>query len=643
MPDIIPSFNQIYNLADPRNQMIFDVAALVHDKDWMGAGSLYASYVRRVKDPSFKNPPDEDSVKQIITELLHWCLNSDRYPLAARLLWTESQFDPRPHFTQMIWDELKKSAAMMLMGSASASKSYSTGVWLLLDWVRDPEYTCVRVLGPSEQHLSENLFTHIVNLHQSASIPLPGETGDLYIGTDRRNRFGSITGVVVPLGKKAAGRLQGVKAGNKKRAKPHPVFGTLGRLRVFMDESEKIPVGIWRDVDNIFSNLNGVETFKIIGAFNPENQNGESGTRCEPQGGWALFNIDTDERWVSKRGWSVVRLDGFKGENVVYKQIIFPGLQTHEGISKLIENSGGYDSPGYYTMARAAFPPSSVKLVIIPQGMFDRSKGTFEFIGPTIAVAGNDLAGEGGDAIPYAFADFGVAVGYRTPPNIKYPRGQYIEFKDELGNRIRRPALQVNGIFRLDVGQTTKVAAQIIDVSNKLIVRPGNLAVDRTGMGQGIYDMLRDLWSHEVIGVNYMESASEMKILEEDSKNCKEAYDRACTELWFALRKWMEFGIVLFNPQMDFSRLAEQLTGRQFVPGKYDRVESKKEYRARCGGHSPDEADAVTLLIHAARISTGTVPSMSLNRGIGSVSDGSEFEDEKARVCITNRLTDDVD
>lgn len=632
----------VFGLTDPRNRMIFDLSKLIHEGDWMGAGSFYAAYVRRTKDVNFKNPDNDEAVKGIITQLLHWCLSNDRYPLAARLLWSENQFDPRPHFTQMIWEGLKNNAALMLMGSASASKSYSTGVWLLLDYIRDPEYTCIKLLGPSEQHLNEQLFTHMVNLHQQASIPLPGETGDLYIGTDRRNRFGAITGVVVPLGKKSAGRLQGAKAGNKKRKKPHPVFGTLGRLRVFMDESEKIPQGIWLDVNNIFANLTGLETFKIICAYNPENQNGESGTRSEPPDGWAAFDIDKDEQWKSKRGWWTIRLDGFKGENVIYKKTIFPGLQTFEGISRIIENSGGFDSPGYYTMARAMFPPSNVKLVVIPQGMFDGAKGTFEFQGATTPMAGCDVALEGGDAAKYTWGDFGDAVGYRTPPSLKFPQGQYFSFEDKEGNRISRPALQVHGMLQLEAGPTSKVAKQIIDLSNKLGVKARNLAVDTTGLGQGIFDTLRDLWSDEVIGISYMNSAGEGKIIEEDSKTAKEQYDRACTELWFAARKWIEFKCVLFSPQMDFSKLAEQLTGRQYAPGKVDRVESKKDYKARAG-KSPDEADAFTLLVAATRKSSGIIPSMNLNRGSGSSADQYDEDDSKSGCCAGNRLTDDLD
>lgn len=640
MSEQLPDFNGVFGLTDPRNQMIFDLASLLHQDEWLNAGSFYAAYVRRTKGVDFANPTKKEEVTAIVTNLVHWCLNNDRYALAARLLWTDNLFDARPHFTQLIWSTVKKSASMMLMGSASASKSYSTGVWLLLDWIRDPDNTCVKLLGPSEKHLSENLFTHMVNLHQSASIPLPGETGDLWIGMDRKNKFGSISGVVVPLGRKAAGRLQGTKAG--KRNKIHPIFGAQRRLRVFMDESEKIPSGIWKDVDNIFSNLSGVETFKIICAFNPENVNGESGTRCEPVGGWGIFDIDKDEVWRSKRGWDVVRLDGFKGENIIHKRTIFAGLQTWESINRLIENAGGYNSPGYYTMARAAFPPSNAILTVIPQGMAEDGKGSFVFIAKTTPCAGADMALEGGDAAPIAIGEFGYAIGFRKQPSLQHPQGLYVAFKDDQGAQVVRPAVQVNQIFRMETGDSIFMANQLKELCQKLGIKPEWLAIDTTGNGQGVYDILKNSWSQRVIAVNYSQGASEKKILEEDSKTCKEEYDRVCSELWFATRKWLEFHLMKFGPMVDFTRLFPQLTTRFFGAGKQNRVETKKEYKAHAAGQSPDEADALTLLVHAARTASGEVPSFRTDTGAGSINE--EFGDgDESHTDVTNRAPEDLD
>ena len=69
------------------------------------------------------------------------------------------------------------------MGAASMSKSYAGGAWHLLDWVRDPEYTTVQVVGPSENHLEANLFSHLIRMHRESKIPLPGQIGELLSGS----------------------------------------------------------------------------------------------------------------------------------------------------------------------------------------------------------------------------------------------------------------------------------------------------------------------------------------------------------------------------------------------------------------------------------------------------------------------------
>ena len=74
----------------------------------------------------------------------------------------------------------------------------------------------------------------------------------------------------------------------------------MSRIRFLLDEFEKIPVGVFKDLDNVFSNLtNDKDGLKLIGSFNPENAAGQVAIRCEPPQGWEGFNPDTDEKWTS--------------------------------------------------------------------------------------------------------------------------------------------------------------------------------------------------------------------------------------------------------------------------------------------------------------------------------------------------------
>lgn len=257
----------------------------------------------------------EDDPKKYLPVLQHWLhylLNSDRPEEAAKLLWTPNQFTPDPQFTKDVWKLFSESSHGLIMGAASCSKSYGFGVRFFLEWIRDPEWTTIKVLGPSEDHLEQNLFSHLVGLHKSASLPMPGEVGNLFIGLDRRNQLSSIKGIVIPIGqKKKAGRLQGTK--RRPRPAPHEIFGPLSRMFIFVDEIENVPGGLWSDIDNVLSNIQeegDTSGFKLFGAFNPTNQGDEVAKRVEPLFGWEGFDIDDHYRWKSKRDWDVLRLDG---------------------------------------------------------------------------------------------------------------------------------------------------------------------------------------------------------------------------------------------------------------------------------------------------------------------------------------------
>jgi hypothetical protein len=580
----------------------------------------------------------KDKALLLLNSFLHWLLNNKGREEAALMLWGPTQFDPRPESTQRIWKALDENQTILLMGAGSMSKSFSAAVWHFLEWIRDPEYTTVKVTGPSERHLEDNLFTHLVRLHKESRIPLPGQVGRLFIGLDPRVRKSSISGVVVPLGKKAAGRLQGVK--RDRRKKPHPIFGPQSRLFIFLDEIANIPTGIWRDIDNLLSNTSGTEGLRITGAFNPTDQNDEVGVRCEPPFGWPSFDPDAHFGWVSTRGWRVVRLDAAQCENVKAGKIVFEGLQTKEGFDRIVENSGGNNSPGYWAMARGCFPPTGTVMSIIPPGLLDRWKAEVIWYDSPEPCGGIDLALEGNDAARFAKGLFGRASGVKFSPSLAHPNGHTIFFEDKRGRKILRNVIFVEQIFKLPKGDTVAMQAEIVRLCRTLKIKPEWLAVDRTGNGQGVFDLLKYNWGTGVWGVNYSEGAGETRVMAEDTDTAKELYDRVHSELWFATRKFIEFQYCFASPTLATEELVPQLTGRLFRScGKKSRVETKSDFKSRHQNKSPDDADAVTLLIHAARKASGFVPGMMAENSTESFDEDDE-DYSGSRVDVTNRFDD---
>jgi hypothetical protein len=594
---------------DPKvKAFVAEVSALLHSDKQPEATRIVAEHVK-IKMTK-KDSEKAKIAEPLLLNFLHGLMKQGGFIEAAQMLWSPTQFDPRPSSTKQVWELFEQADTGLIMGGAKLSKSFSMGVRLFLEWVRDPAYTSIRVLGPSENHLAENLFSHLVSLHQHATLPMPGTVGDLFIGLDRRDQLSSIRGVVIPKGStKKAGRLQG--SHRRPRPSPHPIFGPLSRLFIFLDEIENIPLGVWQDVDNVLSEIEkGGQGFKVFGAYNPTNPTDEVGKRAEPVFGWHDLDEEKHFRWKSSRGWEVLRLDGERCENVIEGRTVYPGLQTRDGLERIAQNAGGRNAPGYRTMGRGLYPSTGIEATVIPSGMLDKWRGEFIWYQEPQPAGSTDLALEGAAGAIHTLGDWGLASGVKYPPSLAFPQGHTVMFKDPKGQVAPRWALQAKQQFTLPKGDTVAMKVSVLDMNRKSGTKPEYYACDRTGHGAGVADLLRHEWSTTIHDVNYTEAASETKIMLEDSKTCKEEYDRVFTELWFALRYWGEFGYFMIHPAMDMTKLTQQLTQRKFfTKGGRKQIESKKDYRSR-GFDSPDEADSLTLLLHAVRRGSGVIPSM---------------------------------
>lgn len=594
-------------------ELLAAVGSLLRQDDKLKAGQLVAGFVG-------KTARTEADAVTFLKALLQSLLDEDRYEDAAALCWGEDLFSSAPRCTRMVWRNMRESSFLLIQGGSSMSKSYAAGVWLLLDWARDPENTTVKVVGPSENHLEDNLFSHLVKLHNDSAIPLPGTIGKLFIGTDPRSRKSSIIGVVIPQGK-TSGKLQGVKRSPRKVA--HPKFGRLTRLRVFIDEFELVPPGVLKDIDNLRSNYSGKPGGLLVAAaYNPVDIGGAAGVRAEPDGGWGSFDIETDEEWMSKRDWKVCRLDPAKSENVLEKRVVFEGLHSWEAHQSLIKSSGGTESASYYTFGRGAFPMAGTALSVVPQLTLDRSVGELLWRETPLVAVGCDIALEGGDTAKLVHGVFGYAVGVRLAPSLLSPLGEVRMF-GRPGKPLVKFCAQINSIIPLPKAETVAMAQEIVRVCRVLGVSPDAVTLDRTGNGAGVHDLVKRIYSEAVRGVNYSEAATEKKILEEDQKTAAEGVAGMVSELWIALRKWMDYGRVIFNPSVSLDKVGPQLTGRHYRIGKKDAVESKKEYTSR-SNPSPDDADAVTLFLHSVRMVSGHIPALSPEEMEGVITQAQE-------------------
>jgi len=603
------------------------VSGLVHMEKWADAARLLNDCLDLKLKVDFSDPKKSGTVLQTY---LHFLLNAPGgMTLAAGLLWTPNQFTSKPQSVRDLWTLIDEADTGLIMGAASMGKSFSVGARFFLEWIRDPIYTSIKFIGPSKEHLEANLFSHIVSLHKASKLPLPGEVGELYIGLDRRDQLSAIRGVIIPIGhSRKAGRLQGTK--RKPRTNPHPIFGPLSRLLIFIDEIENVPGGLWKDIDNVLSNSDSeYHSMKLFGAYNPTNQHDEVAKRTEPVFGWGDFDADTHFRWKSKRGWEVLRLDGEKSENVIQGKVIYPGLQTREGLETIAKNAGGRQAGGYLSMGRGAYPEQGTELVIVPMAMALRARGEAIWYDNPNPVAGCDVALEGRDTCSYSLGKCGLATGVKYPPNIEHPNGYTIMFKDRSNQVIPRWLIQLDQQFPLPKAATPEMKDAVISVTKRAGVKPEYFAIDRTGIGTGVADFVKSEWSSQIYDINYSAGCSEGKrIMAEDAKTCDEDFSQMCSQLWFMLRAFLEFGNLLIHPSVDTTLLFSQITTRRFrMVGKQRKAESKRDYMSRESQGSPGEADSLTLMCHAAWAGSGVTPSMkgTDNAGGGNAGDDDDW------------------
>jgi hypothetical protein len=545
--------------------------------------------------------PDVESEAEaelVIRLQLHTLLEKGKYASSGLLNWGARRWNSTARSVSLIQQFYMETAKGIIIGSGSSGKSYVLIGMTYLDWIRDPQWTSVKVISTTAGHARSNTFSTLVDFHNNAIIPMPGSQLEGFIGLDSTgDRRASIQALAIPQGDDGKGRLQGFHP--VPRPDSHPVFGDMSRIRAILDEAEEVPEGVWVGIGNLLGSAHGIETIKVMCATNPRDVSSQLAMNAEPVGGWETIDLDRDERWNSKEKWDVLRIDAAQSENVKTGKLIYPGMMTKDGYDNYLYMNGG-NSPQYYSFARGIYPPQGANDTIISGELITRSRGEFLFTGRPQQASGTDIAVDGRDKAILAYARFGMADSFR----------------DLQGNITRftpRFVVQLDHLQEMRKGETKIVGDDIIRFNKEMRIEPRWCGVDRTGNGASVHDYMRAVWDRDVYGLDFSSKASDKKILMEDKDTPEEEYEGVITEVWFSLRRYMEARCFGIGPGVVMEPMRRQMTGRKYIPGegKKIRVEKKDDYKKRNRGLSPDEIDAVTILLHTIRMQGGDTPSMT--------------------------------
>lgn len=558
-------------------------------------------------------------VQQVLQAYLHWLLNAKRdYESAASLIWGPETFDPRPRSVRLVWHAIRTGSLTNIMGGASQGKTYSASAYFLLDWLADPQQTRIQVMSTREDHLIKNLFADFQRMYRGSMLPLPGtaESKSITFNEQAKKEGFGIFVLVAQHSPNAGGVIKGAKV------KPrHPwlpsVISDSTRLRLLIDEAQEVPPSIFNEIPNLYSSMRkgDPESIKIVMAANPSDEHSNYGRNCEPAGGWATVKDNPYiEMWEGKTGWLVCRLNAARSENVLSRKEVYPRLLSYEGYLRIIRQEGSDNAPGVWTQIYGMFPPQGAKAQIISGPVLEGAKGEWIFESIPTEMAACDPAFTG-DNPTLATGRHGWASHWRTDDGVTIKVA-------------RQYAIQVDRVSVLRHGDTQEIADQVMSICRERGITPDQLAVDHTGTGRGVGDIISSQWYHKVdrvslnsaramerapiVLLNYSEKATDTKVVEEDIKTCYEMYDGLVTELWYAAAQLMRYGVVKVGRMIDPETMSE-LLGRKGQPaaGKNDkvRVESKAAHKAK-GAKSPDRGDSVTMLIHVARTTEGVRPKL---------------------------------
>jgi len=174
-----------------------------------------------------------------------------------------------------------------------------------------------------------------------------------------------------------------------------------------------------------------------------------------------------------------------------------------------------------------------------------------------------------------------------------------------------------------------QVADQTIELLKKHNVEPENFALDATGAGAGIADIISQRWQSGFVRVSFGGAATDSPISVEDDRPAKQVYANRVTQLWGQIK------VIIMSGRMRGldDQTARELCARIYsLKNERTLLESKKDLKKRTKGGSPDRADALALLTELFVLQNG------FGDATGSQSSNSEDWDE---FVLDNELESD--
>ena len=151
---------------------------LVHDEIVAGHKATAANMVKYAMghDPDITLEAEGDL---LLRDFFNAMVDANNYVGAAALCWGPPLFHPELNSVREIFDTAAVQPLMLSMGASSMGKTYNLVLFCYMDWLRDPEWTSVKLMSQSDKHLTDNVWPHLMQIHESCALKPINKVKDL--------------------------------------------------------------------------------------------------------------------------------------------------------------------------------------------------------------------------------------------------------------------------------------------------------------------------------------------------------------------------------------------------------------------------------------------------------------------------------
>lgn len=498
----------------------------------------------------------------------------------ADLIWNQDPADEKFQYHRWSRWMIHKCCTekyVAIGGAGNSGKSYVMAGWALVNWWADPKNTLILITSTTLKGAQGRIWGDLINLGRAiedSPWKIRESIGEIVYCCPKTGRTNSKSGIrLIAADKSQSKEKVGKMIGLKQK-----------RVILVADELSDISENvITAAVSNLSKNHNPKAglSFQMVGMSNPSSRFDPFGVFSTPAGGWDAVKVEHDKEWRTALGGSFIRLDGEDSPNFD-GGVYYPYLPDADKNEEAKRENGGEKSRGYMRMNRAIFFDSDESETVYTELEITKAGAmrTNETLTNSERIAGVDLSfSMGGDKTMFSLGE----IGYD-------PYGQHAI------KLIEQIEIHADATNKADP-YTLQVCNQIKALCEKHGVKPENLAIDCSGGGSPVGDMLALQFSSEFLRVQFGGQASKKRVSMHSKALGCEKYANRVSELWFIGKNFLMgrqfYGI---TPE-----LCRQMASRSFEykNGKLQ-VEPKGQFKARMK-KSPDEADSLFVMLELAR------------------------------------------